>query len=42
MQSLKRNLKPNKTGKCVVDQAGVYSNWAYPDGRKWIEDETGL
>lgn len=30
------------SGKCVVDQAGVYSNWAYPDGRKWIEDETGL
>ena len=30
------------SGKCDVNQAGVYSNWAYPEGRQWIEDQTGL
>ena len=30
------------SGKCDVNQAGVYSNWAYPEGRQWIQDQTGL
>ena len=30
------------SGKCDVNQAGVYSNWAYPDARAWLTEETGL